>query len=200
MHYLDKLHRPSSGAIEWVRIQSATPTAVGQNSTGVDSVTEDLFPGPERDPILQLFLSLPWTQLGPSSEAVKPGLEFYARVIELPEYHHQPLRKHLPAEYAFFHHERLSTLDLNTEITFRAAPSVALIGRYDEAPPVFPHLTALVRQKRRVAFEVDGRRPSGSNDRFLPGSPTGTPTRSSFECRSCRGRMPREARDGGGQG
>jgi hypothetical protein len=37
VHYLDKLHRPSSGAIRWVKIQSATPTKVGQNSTGVDS-------------------------------------------------------------------------------------------------------------------------------------------------------------------
>jgi hypothetical protein len=44
MHYLDKLHRPSLGAMRWVRIQSATPTKVGQNSTGVDNlayVTKD---------------------------------------------------------------------------------------------------------------------------------------------------------------
>jgi hypothetical protein len=41
VHYLDKLHRPSSGAIRWVKIQSATPTKVGQNSTGVDTVKQD---------------------------------------------------------------------------------------------------------------------------------------------------------------
>jgi hypothetical protein len=118
-------------------------------------VTEDLFPGPDRDPILRLFLSLPWIQLDLSTEAGKSNLEFYARVIELPEYHHQPLQKHLPAKYALFRHERLSTLNLNTDITFGAVPPVALIGRYNEAPPVFPNVTALVRRKRRVAFEVD---------------------------------------------
>jgi hypothetical protein len=39
MHYLDKLHRPSIGTIGWVRIQSATRTKLGQNSTGVDNAT-----------------------------------------------------------------------------------------------------------------------------------------------------------------
>ena len=38
MHYLDKLHRPSTGAIAWVRIQSAKSAKVGQNSTGVDKL------------------------------------------------------------------------------------------------------------------------------------------------------------------
>jgi hypothetical protein len=36
MHYLDKPHRPSLAAIEWVRIRSAKRTKLGQNSTGVD--------------------------------------------------------------------------------------------------------------------------------------------------------------------
>jgi hypothetical protein len=117
--------------------------------------TEDLFPGPARDPILGRFLSLPWTQLGVPGQVSKLNLEFYARVIELPEYHHQALRKHLPSKYAFFRHERLSTLGLDTDIVFRAAPSVALLGRYDEALAVFPRVTALVRRERRVAFEVD---------------------------------------------
>jgi hypothetical protein len=46
MHYLDTLHRPSIGPIGWVRIQSATLTKVGQNSTGVDisMVTDTLNP------------------------------------------------------------------------------------------------------------------------------------------------------------
>jgi hypothetical protein len=118
--------------------------------------TDELFPGPDRDPILRLFLSLPWIKLGLPSELDGPGnLEFYARAIEFPEYHHVRLQKHLPAEYAFFRHESLSKLDLNTDIIFKAAPSVALFGRYDEAAPVFPQVTALVRRERRVAFEVD---------------------------------------------
>jgi hypothetical protein len=37
MHYLDKLHGPSLGAMGWVNFQSATPNKVGQNSTGVDT-------------------------------------------------------------------------------------------------------------------------------------------------------------------
>ena len=37
MHYLDKPHRPSLRAMGWVGFQSATPTKVGQNSTGVDN-------------------------------------------------------------------------------------------------------------------------------------------------------------------
>jgi hypothetical protein len=106
--------------------------------------TDDLFPGPDRDLVLRHFLSLPWTKLGLSSAVDKaPGnLEFYGRVIELPEYHHVPLRKHLSAEYAFCRHKRLSTLDVNTDIIF-------------EATPIFPHVTTLVRRDRRVAFEVD---------------------------------------------
>ena len=40
MHYPDKLHRPSIGAIGWVRIQSAKSAKVGQNSTGVDTPAE----------------------------------------------------------------------------------------------------------------------------------------------------------------
>ena len=38
MHYPDKQHRPSLGAIEWVRIRSAKRTKLGQNSTGVDTL------------------------------------------------------------------------------------------------------------------------------------------------------------------
>jgi hypothetical protein len=37
MHYLDKPRRPSIGTMGWVRIQSATRTKLGQNSTGVDN-------------------------------------------------------------------------------------------------------------------------------------------------------------------
>src|SRR5438876_5165890 len=37
MHYLDKPHRPSLGAIEWVRVRSAKRSRLGRNSTGVDS-------------------------------------------------------------------------------------------------------------------------------------------------------------------
>jgi hypothetical protein len=49
MHYLDKPHRPSLGAIEWVRIRSAKRSKLGQNSTGVDTGKEAAPPAP-RDP------------------------------------------------------------------------------------------------------------------------------------------------------
>jgi hypothetical protein len=76
-------------------------------------------------------------------------------VIEIPEYHHVALQKHLPAEYALFRHERLSKFRFNTDIVLRSVPSVALFGRYDEASSVFPNVTALVHRVRRVAFEAD---------------------------------------------
>src|SRR5439155_18436766 len=44
MHYLDKPRRPSIGTIGWVRIQSATRTKLGQNSTGVDRRDESAYP------------------------------------------------------------------------------------------------------------------------------------------------------------
>jgi hypothetical protein len=42
MHYLDKPRRPSIGTMGWVRIQSATRTKLGQNSTGVDTPAQGL--------------------------------------------------------------------------------------------------------------------------------------------------------------
>jgi integrase len=39
MHYLDKLHRPSFGKMRWVGIQSAKHGKLGQNSTGVDTIS-----------------------------------------------------------------------------------------------------------------------------------------------------------------
>ena len=49
MHYLDKPRRPSIGTTGWVRIQSATRTKLGQNSTGVDSVVVPWFADRYRD-------------------------------------------------------------------------------------------------------------------------------------------------------
>jgi hypothetical protein len=41
MHDLDKLHSPRIGTIGWVRIQSAKSAKVGENSTGVDTLSPD---------------------------------------------------------------------------------------------------------------------------------------------------------------
>jgi hypothetical protein len=141
-----------------VTVRIAAPTAIMRAFAAQHGyrATEELFPGPDQDSILRLLVSLPWTRLSLSSELDKPGnLEFYARAIEIPEYHHVALQKHLPVEYALFRHKRLSDLRFNTDIIFRTAPSVAMFGRCDEAEPVFPNVTALVRRERRVAFEVD---------------------------------------------
>jgi hypothetical protein len=119
-------------------------------------VTDDLFPDESHDPILSLFLSLPWIKLILSDDVEHPGdLEFYARMIEFPEYQHIPLPKHLPPRYALYRYEHLRSHVFDTDVVFESAPSVAIFGRYFEAEPIFPRVTDLVRQNGRVAFEVD---------------------------------------------
>ena len=65
MHYLDRLHRPSFGAIRWVRIRSPKCAKHRQHSLGIDKAAEST--------MLRELSGAP--DLG---ELIKPGSVFFS--------------------------------------------------------------------------------------------------------------------------
>jgi hypothetical protein len=121
--------------------------------SGISEV-KTIFPESRFDLVLHLLLSLPWIEI-PGSREVKPvGIKFFARALELPEYHDDDLAKHQPPATAFYCGAKLSDIVKDPALTIRSAPAPIIFGTYS-GEPVFPRVTALVRQRKRVLFEVD---------------------------------------------
>lgn len=118
--------------------------------------THDLFPTREEDPLLELFLSVPWE--APPVPHGKEGLPmFFARALRLPEYDHRYVDRH-PPNIAFYRPYWVSDwVDSNDELAkattfFRVPELLFYMGRRQKAAAM-PDLISAVDQSGRVIME-----------------------------------------------
>lgn len=133
----------------------------------------DLFPEPERDPVLKALLSIPWVHRrnnNPNSEF----FEFYSRGLPLPEYRWR-VRKRMHSDVAFYRSFWLVN-DLGTANLFHGAahflsPEYFFHGEAVFEAISFTKLGSMLRRHRSLVIDMDGllRYPTGEKDRYGKG-------------------------------
>ena len=134
------------------------PTAVFQEfaSQSPDVTEELLFPGPDKDPVLETLLSVPWVKRNDVDGV--GNIDFFERGLQLPEYNAQPIRRTLP-QTAYCH--RFWIADAKIERTQLAGTAFYLTSEslyHGTAPTtrLFPQISALLGQQPALAVEIDG--------------------------------------------
>lgn len=114
----------------------------------------NVFPPSAVDPVLELLFSLPWIEISGSGELGNSEIGFYRRSLDIPEYREGYLVQHQPAGSAFFSGQKLASLVSDLPVVVRSMPAQVIFGSYGEEP-VFPKVTALVREHKIILFETD---------------------------------------------
>lgn len=119
----------------------------------------DLFPSPDKDPVLSALLSVPWRYFPMEGDDDTRHLLFYFRGLSLPEYGWKAAKRH-PASMAFYRpfwianefgpHEPFASA------TYLLTPEPSFYGTADIAAPRFPALLKLLRKKGPLVIEMDG--------------------------------------------
>lgn len=115
------------------------------------SKTGDIFPGPERDKLLENLLSLPWEQI----EVPAPIFPAYKRTLEIPEYQGS-YPKHLPNTMALYTPLWLSDIEPPKagEIWFRVSDEI-FYGKPEVGKPL-PRLSEYLLANDIVNIESRG--------------------------------------------
>ena len=133
------------------------PAAIFSNFASARDMksTSDLFPPPSEDPVLDILLSLPWSEIPIPSDKTGISIPAFRRSIEIPEYSDEGYRKICSPNLAFYKHEKAATeLAGRDGITFYQVPELVMFG---SATPLqaFPSILKILEAEKRVVFEID---------------------------------------------
>ena len=116
--------------------------------------TNDVFPPPEDDPVLQVLLGLPWNRISVDNE----GFRAFRRTIELPEYQ-SSFRKIVPGWAAFYCGSMIQDIEgLATDpdvAFFGKVPELAVFGVSNQLKSSFPSVLKELGSRKFLCFEVD---------------------------------------------
>ena len=132
--------------------------------------TLDVFPGRRDDRVLELLMTLPWTEIKIPDDS-RPQIDFYHQSLELPEYE-DSFTKHNPPYVAFYKSAHVTDHLAKSDIDFFDAPDEIIFASAELSDLRFPTIVDLVRQSpRHVVFEIDNlvRQPGNMSSEYVKG-------------------------------